>query len=80
MSMGAWEEAGKDIMATGEEGVAKWAINHVIEYAETKCSYDYCGPKPLWGNYSYMSRYEETIAMYEEKYGEGFWKEEAEDV
>lgn len=76
MSMGAWEEHGEEIKQSGEEGIAKWAIKHVINYAETKCSYDYCGYKPLWGNYSYLARYDETIAKYEKKYGEGFWKNE----
>lgn len=76
MTMGAWEAAGEDILASGEAGIAKWAINHVLAYDKTKCSYSYCGHKPLWGNYSYMSRYDETIVEYEEKYGEGFWKDE----
>lgn len=76
MTMGAWGETGEPILATGEQGVAKWAINHVLGYANEPCSFDYCGKPPIAGDYHWLKNYDATIAEYEAKYGEGFWRDE----
>jgi hypothetical protein len=80
MTMGAWAEHGVEILASGEDGIAKWAINHVLGYAESGCCYDYYKNPPIAGDYTYLSGYDETITEFEEKYGKGFWKEEDEDA
>jgi glycosyltransferase involved in cell wall biosynthesis len=76
MSMGAWGEHGEAIVASGEAGIAKWAINHVLGYAKEPCGFDYSGELPFPERISYLDRYDETIAFYESKYGEGFWHEQ----
>lgn len=75
MSMGAWGEHGEAIVASGKQGIAKWAINHVLEYPGNGCCYDYHGRPPIPGDYTYRTGYDETIAEFEEKYGAGFWKD-----
>jgi len=80
MSMGAWEDHGKEIVAQGDKGIAKWAINHVLEYPNMQCAYDYCGKLPIPHNYTCFDRKAETLKFYEEKYGERFWEEEDEEA
>jgi len=75
MTMGAWGEAGKEIFESGEQGIAKWAINHVLDYPLTT-AYTYCGDPPIHNiNPTYLDGKDECIAEYEAKYGEGFWKD-----
>lgn len=76
MTMGAWGDAGVEILASGEQGIAEWAINHVLGYAQNPCCFDFHGQPPIRGDYTYLTGYDETVAEYEEKYGEGFWKDE----
>lgn len=75
MSMGAWEGSELDIRHLGKEAIAKWAINHVLQYPDSNGCFDYYGIVPLRGEYTYMDNYEEAIKHYEEMYGEGFWRE-----
>ena len=75
MSMGSWAGSDLDIRSKGELEIAKWAINHVLQYPTFPCSFDYPGAIPLRENYTYFDNYDETIKYYEGIYGEGFWKE-----
>jgi len=75
MSMGAWKKAGEPIVESGEAGIAKWAINHVINY-KVMGSHPFSGDLPINANYNYLEGYDKTIAGYESKHGKDFWKEE----
>jgi hypothetical protein len=75
MSMGAWGEHGEEIVASGDQGIAKWAINHVLDYPNKGCCYDYHNDPPIVGDYTYLTGYDEAIAGFEQQFGEGFWKD-----
>jgi len=70
MTMGSWGESGKDILALGEKGIARWAIKHVLNYPNDPCGFVYTGKVPINKNFSYKDGYEETIAKYKAQYGE----------
>lgn len=76
MTMGAWAGSDEELDASDEEGIAKWAINHVLKYPDSGCSFDYYGRPPIYGDYTYLTGYDEEMMAFEEKFGEGFWKEE----
>ena len=74
MTMGAWAENSEmDIRDKGDMEIAKWAINHVINYKDNTCYFDYCGEIPIRPRFSYLDRYDKAITKYEALYGEGFW-------
>lgn len=75
MSMGAWGEAGKPILETGDKGIAKWAINHVLDYKNNPCGFVYTGNPPINTNITYLDGYDAVIDNYKTIYGENFLNE-----
>ena len=75
MILGCWEETFKEVKEGGERHIAAWAIKHTLSYPDIPCAFPYCGEVPIAKEFSYDDRKDETLAMYEEKYGKQFWEE-----
>lgn len=74
MKMGAWANSPDlDLQHEPDEVIVKWAINHVLDYPKMGCNFDYYGEVPTKDCLTYLDNKDETLAFYEEKYGEGFW-------
>jgi len=75
MTMGAWGESGKEIILSGDAGIAKWAINHVLSYPDLPCGFVYTGNAPINTSVSYSDGCKEVIDNYKTIYGENFLNE-----
>lgn len=74
ITMGAWGEYGESIKIKGDKAIVTWAINHVLNYPNESCGFDYSGHIPLNLTLSYLDNYDKTIEFYENQYGQDFWK------
>lgn len=75
MTMGGWGEVFKEVKEGGERHIAAWAIKHTLSYPDMPCAFPYCGEVPIDKEFNYDNRKNETLAMYEGKYGKEFWQE-----